>query len=761
MNKTSSRAYHREIAAALDDSFLRRTLDKFAVEYRESRDRAFSEIDGPALIRAIAEVKDAAARDMDALYERFKTEAEARGAIVHRAATAAEACEIIARIAAENNVKHIVKSKSMTAEEIGLNAHLAKVGMEVCETDLGEWIVQLRHEGPSHMVMPAIHLSRGQVADEFEKVTGEAQDHEDVHRLVKVARRELRPKFSAAEMGISGANFCIAETGTIAIVTNEGNGRLVNTLPPVHVALAGLDKLIPTLDDALSALRVLPRNATSQRLTAYTTFISGATPCAKSPTGRKIMHIVLLDNGRSAVARDPLFSQVFRCVRCGACANVCPVFRLVGGHRMGHVYIGAIGLVLTYLFHDRKIAKQLCQNCVGCGSCKEVCSGGIDLPALIQEIRARFSREDGAPLPARMASLAMGDRRLFHTLLKFMRFAQKPVEGKDGFVRHLPMALFGKHGFKSLPVLAPKSFREMWKARRVGDNAPYQGDASKSPSGGPPSSAAAESSPGRAACPQAAAVPHRLKIALFAGCAQDFVYPEHLIAAMKVFSAAGVEVVFPMEQTCCGLPLTMLGEDETAKRTARQNIAAFCEDCDAIVTLCASCASHLKHGYPRLIGDEATKFSAKVMDFSSFVYKYLPPVIFPIAQGGPRSVAAADGTKPVTTKVAYHASCHLCRGLGVRDAPRELIKRVAEYVPSAEEESCCGFGGTFSMKFPEISAELMRKKLANVAASGATQLVLDCPGCAMQLKGGADKAKMPFSVSHIAELLAESKQPSN
>ena len=712
MNTSSSRAYHREIADALNDSFLRRTLDKFAVEYRESRDRAFSEIDGPALIRAIADVKDAAARDMETLYCRFKTEAEARGAIVHRASTAAEACEIIARIAAENNVKHIVKSKSMTAEEIGLNAHLAKAGLDVCETDLGEWIVQLRHEGPSHMVMPAIHLSRGQVADEFEKVTGEKQDHEDVHRLVKTARHELRPKFFAAEMGISGANFCIAETGTITIVTNEGNGRLVNTLPPVHVALAGLDKLIPSLDDALSALRVLPRNATSQRLTAYTSFISGSTTCAKSPTGRKILHIVFLDNGRSAIARDPLFSQVFRCVRCGACANVCPVFRLVGGHRMGHVYIGAIGLVLTYLFHDRSIAKQLCQNCVGCGSCKDVCSGGIDLPALIQEIRARFSNEDGALPIARLATLAMGDRRLFHTLLKFMRFAQKPVVGKDGFVRHLPMALFGKHGFKSLPTLAPKSFREMWEKRRVEDNAPHQ-----------------------------ATTPHRLKIALFAGCAQDFIYPEHLLAALKVFSAAGVEVFFPMEQTCCGLPLTMLGESETAKRVAHQNIAAFSEDCDAIVTLCASCASHLKHGYKRMLGDEAAKFSEKVIDFSSFVCKYLHPENLPIRHSD--------------EKVAYHASCHLCRGLGVHEEPRALIRRAAEYVPSAEEESCCGFGGTFSVKFPEMSAELMRKKLANVAASGASRLVLDCPGCAMQLKGGADRGKMPFAVAHIAELLAE------
>ena len=243
--------------------------------------------------------------------------------------------------------------------------------------------------------MPAIHLSRYQVADEFEKATGQKQDREDIQKLVKVARVQLRRKFATADMGISGANFCIAETGSIAIVTNEGNGRMTNTLPRVHVAIAGLDKLIPRLDDVLNALLVLPRNATSQRLTSYVTFIDGANECLANENGKKIMHIVFLDNGRSKIAEDPLYSQVFRCVRCGACANVCPVFRLVGGHRMGHVYIGSIGLILTYLFHDKEIAKVLCQNCVGCESCKDVCSGGIDLPRLIQDIRAKFNKNDG------------------------------------------------------------------------------------------------------------------------------------------------------------------------------------------------------------------------------------------------------------------------------------------------------------------------------------------------------------------------------
>ena len=707
--------YHKMIAEALDDEFLRRTLDKFAVDYRASRDKVFAEVDGADLIRRIADRKDWAAQHLEELYEQFKTEAERRGVVVHRAATAVEAREIVAQIAAENNVTRIVKSKSMTAEEIGLNAHLEKAGYEVQETDLGEWIIQLRKEGPSHMVMPAIHLSRGQVADEFEKATGEPQDHEDVQKLVKVARRELRPKFHEADMGISGANFCIAETGSITIVTNEGNGRLVNTLPGVHVAIAGLDKLVPKIEDVLLALRVLPRNATSQRLTSYATFIDGAGPSKKSPTGRKILHIVFVDNGRSAIAKDPLFSQIFRCVRCGACANVCPVFRMVGGHKMGHIYIGAIGLILTWLYHNREVAKTLCQNCIGCGSCAQVCSGGIDLPELIREIRDRFAQEDGKPLMNGIASLALQNRKVFHTLLKFARFSQRPVAGKDGFVRHLPEALLGKHGFRSLPAIVSQSFRDWWEARAAQLKA--EGETSAEPAA------------------------KKLRVALFAGCAGDFVHPQQLIAGVKVLEACGVEVVFPMEQTCCGLPLSTLGERETAIKVARQNVAAFADDCDAIVTLCASCATQLKFQYVKMLGDEAKAFADKVWDFSSFVHDRL--------ELQKRTMA------PTLEKTTYHASCHLCRGLGGAEKARALIAAASSYVPAREEETCCGFGGSYSVKFPEISAELLRQKLDGIAATGATRVALDCPGCTIQIRGGADKRGLDLKVVHVAEVLAE------
>ncbi|MDR1857345.1 MAG: LUD domain-containing protein [Desulfovibrio sp.] len=703
--------YRKQIDSALQDDFLRRTLDTFAVAYRANRETIFKEVDERALINQIAESRDKACQRMEELFIQFREKAEKLGVKVHRAATADEANEIIARIARENNVKRVVKSKSMTAEETQLNERLLKDNLIVDETDLGEWIIQLRHEGPSHMVMPAIHLSRYQVADDFTKVTGTKQDT-DIQKLVKVARVQLRRKFIAGDMGVSGCNFAIAESGTCTIVTNEGNARMVTTLPRVHVVIAGLDKLTPTLEEALTALLVLPRNATGQRLTTYVSFIHGAGECQASPNGKKTLHIVFVDNGRTEIARDPLFSQVFRCVRCGACANVCPVFRLVGGHKMGYIYIGAIGLILTYFFHGKDIAKVLCQNCVGCEACKNVCAGGIDLPRLIREIRSRLNDELGNDTQAALLGSVMKSRKLFHSLLKFAKYAQKPFTGGTQFQRHLPAIFLGKHGFKALPAIASESFRDRWESIKPIVPNPTQ------------------------------------TVAIFSGCAQDFVYPEELEACVKVLGANNVAVEFPFDQTCCGLPLEMMGQRKTSQDVAEQNVRAFAAGkYDAIITLCASCASHLKHNYPNLLEGRpqvlaaAKAFAEKVTDFSSYVHDVL--------KLGP------DNFRNSGEKVTYHASCHLCRGLGVKEAPRALIASAATYVPCEEEEVCCGFGGTYSAKFPEISAQLLEKKLLNVSATGASRLVVDCPGCVMQLKGGVEKQKLGVKVTHISELLAE------
>ena len=719
-NAKNLKEYRKEIQESLDDAFLRQTLDTFAVAYRAGRAKAFAEIDVGSLVAEIAAAKDGVLPRLMELYDRFRQNAEAAGVKVHFARDAAEANAIIAAIARQTGSQKIVKSKSMTAEEILLNHALEDRGLEVTETDLGEWIIQLRHEGPSHMVMPAIHLSRHQVRDLFADVTG-AHQEPDIVKLVKVARRELRSRFATADMGITGANFAIAETGTIGLVTNEGNARLVTTLPRVHVALLGIDKLVPSLTDALRILKILPRNATGQHITSYVTWITGANECAAADGRKKESHFVVLDNGRLEMAKDPLFSQVFRCVRCGACANVCPVYRLVGGHRMGHVYIGAIGLILTYFFHGPDKARNIVQNCINCEACKDICAGGIDLPRLIKQIHVRIQDRQGHPLPGLLLGQVMKNRRLFHTLLRTAKWAQRPVAGNDGFMRHLPMMFFKEHDFKALPTIADTPFRDRFPQ--------LERETVKRQGPGP-----------------------RVKAALFSGCVQDFVYPEQMEAAYKLFADHRVVMSFPMAQSCCGLPLQMMGEARTSREVAIQNIRAFeREDVDCVVTLCASCASHLKHIYPILLADDpglqakAREFAARVIDFSSFAHDVL-------------GLTAADfaGDNKAAT---FHAPCHLCRGLGVHDAPRALLRDAGlDYREADESEVCCGFGGTFSAKFPELSAELLRKKLDHVEATGAELLLTDCPGCVMQLRGGLKKRGSRIVVVHTAEALAARKK---
>jgi iron-sulfur cluster protein len=705
-------SYREELKTALADSFVRGTLDKIAVNYRNTRERIFAVINEQEIVAANAVAKDYAMDHYDDLFAQFKQEAEKRGAIVHYAATGAEANAIIAKIARDNNVKLVTKPKSLTSKEILRNPALEAQGCEVVEGDLGEWILQLRGEYPGHLVLPAMHLSRYQVAETFSEVTRHKQDGEDILKLCMVARRVLRPKFAAADMGFTGANFLVAETGTVGICTNEGNARLVTTIPRVLVSLAGIDKLVATTREALNAQYVLARNGTGQPITSYVTWMSGAMGHPRNPDKKKIYHIVVLDNGRKALAKDPLCREALRCIRCGACANVCPVYRLVGGQAMGHVYVGAIGLILTYFFHGKDKARNIVQNCINCEACTQVCASAVNMPAIIAEIRARLNEEDGSPIEYSLLATVLSNRKLFHTLLRFGKWAQKPVTRGSSYVRHLPEVFLKGQGFRALPAIADTPFRDMWEKLKAAGN------------------------------------PHaRVKVGLFAGCAQDFIYPEQLAAAVKLLRAKGFAVDFPMSQSCCGLPVQMMGERKAAEDVAKANMNAFdAASYDYIVTLCASCASHMKHSYARTLRKhpeltvKVEQFAMRIKDFSSFMRD--------VAQLSP------DDFRKSAEGVCYHSSCHLCRGMKITEQPRALIAMAANYKKAEEEDVCCGFGGSYSIKFPEMAGEVLEKKLNNLEATGATILVTDCPGCVLQLRGGEEKRHKKLKVEHIAEFLA-------
>jgi iron-sulfur cluster protein len=430
-------AFKESIKTALENDNLASTLGRFSEAYKVARTKAYEGIDFEALRNTIAEVKSFAASHQEELAEEFARNAEARGAKVFRANSPEAVKDYILNLCKEKAVRTIVKSKSMATEEIHLNASLQEHGIEVTETDLGEWILQLAGQRPSHMVMPAIHMRKEEVADIFSKEIEERLSS-DIPRLVKVARAELREKFLAADMGITGANIAVAETGSIVLVTNEGNARLVTTLPKIHVAVVGLEKLVAKSEEIVPILTALPRSATNQLMTSYVSTITGAVPNLDGSP--KELHIILMDNRRTEMAEDPKFKQALQCIRCASCLNVCPVFRLVGGHVFGKVYTGGIGTILTAWFDALKQSDEIQSLCIQCGNCSEVCPAKIDIPGLILELRRRLAVEQGQPMVQKAIFAVVNNRRAFHSLLRAASLAQLPF-AREGFIRHLPLFL--------------------------------------------------------------------------------------------------------------------------------------------------------------------------------------------------------------------------------------------------------------------------------------------------------------------------------
>jgi L-lactate dehydrogenase complex protein LldF len=393
-----------------------------------------------------AEIRDAALNHLDQWLEYFERQATARGAIVHWAENAADVQRIVTEIARQHGVSKAAKSKSMVSEECALNEALESAGIQVVETDLGEYILQLANEPPSHIVAPVLHKTKEEIAALFAKhhprppQSGSAEI--DIPALCREARELLRPHFITADMGISGGNFLIAETGSVLIVTNEGNGRLVTTLPRVHVAITGIEKVVPTLEDAATLLRLLPRSATGQNITNYVSLLSGVRG-EQDSDGPAHFHIVLVDNGRSKLLGTRL-QPMLRCIRCGACMNHCPVYQNIGGHAYGWVYPGPMGSILTPALVGLENALPLPNASTLCGKCAEVCPVKIPLPDLLRELRHEQQVSGLRPLGERIglrvwAWLARhpGAYRMFtRAAARLLRL----VGGKRGRIRALPGA---------------------------------------------------------------------------------------------------------------------------------------------------------------------------------------------------------------------------------------------------------------------------------------------------------------------------------
>jgi L-lactate dehydrogenase complex protein LldF len=398
----------------------------------------------------------------------FARNLEARGGRVHFASDASEAREIILAIARDAGAKLAVKSKSMVTEELHLNDHLENAGIESLETDLGEWIVQLAGETPSHIILPAIHKSRGDIQRLFAEHGG-APIGDGTRELAGYARAKLREKFLAADVGITGCNFAIAATGSIAIFTNEGNGRMVTTLPRVHVVVMGMERIVPTFEDLELMANLLPRSATGQKITTYLNIVTGPRR-ADEIDGPDELHVVVLDNGRSRQLGDPKFQSILHCIRCGACLNVCPVYRQIGGHAYGSVYPGPIGAVITPLLEpDAQPASELANASSLCGACTEACPVKIPLHDMLVHLRERNVEHERSSWIERssmsIAAAILRSPRWFAWSGRIARFVQRTTIRDGTRMRSLqslvpPLAAWTKH--RDLPDPPRRAFRELW-----------------------------------------------------------------------------------------------------------------------------------------------------------------------------------------------------------------------------------------------------------------------------------------------------------
>ena len=713
----SKTEFRRKLDRALDSDKLRVALHRALPALGLRRADRMREVDWPGLRADLTERKQRAIDEMPALIDRFTKEAEAVGAKVYRAVDAEEARRVVTAICRAKKAKLVVKSKSMATEEIQLNEHLAANGITAVETDLGEWIIQLAGEHPSHLIAPAIHKTREEIAALFAKVVGHPVS-DDAASLVAIARDQLRESFLKADVGITGGNILIADTGTLVLVTNEGNADLATSLPAVHIAVVGVEKIVPSLDDAAAVLKLLARSATGQKISTYTQFITGPSRSADIELktqigvhGPKELHFVLIDNGRTAMREDPAFREALRCIKCGACSNVCPTYQVVGGHVFGHIYTGPIGLVVSPFHHGLDSVAYEQQMCVGCNACDTVCPVGIPIASLITDVRALAVQRTGISWAKRVALSQWTSPQRIDRMTGWLSALQGPL--RHGSLVRLPFGELGKE--KSLPAVAEQPLH--YRAREITQTNPTN---------------------------------PVVRVGLFPSCIVDHFLPGAGYAAARTLQALGADVHVVEGRRCCGLPHMNSGDRTNARAMAKEMIAALERvQADKLVAPSSSCAITMSQDYERILADEpewaerARRLGGRIVSFTKFAHDL--------------AVERGASGKQLGIRATYHDACQSANVLGLHDEPRELLRGVGvQLVEMADSAVCCGFGGTFSFEHPDVANFVLETKLANIAATGAELVITDNPGCLTHLRGGLDARSQRVKVRHLAEVLWES-----
>jgi iron-sulfur cluster protein len=682
--------------------FIKPAMQKMTARYPDLRDR-------------LHDVKKYSIEHLDELLDKTVKILQERGCKVMVAETPQQALEYIGGIVRKGLV---VKSKTNAGKEIGLPKYLEAQGAQVVETDLGDRINQLDGGVASHALAPAIHVTIERVAELFSKEVGEKLEP-DLESLVKAARKNLRSYLEKADVGITGANAIVAETGAIVVTENEGNIRAVTSTPKIHIAVAGIEKIVPTLQDAITVIKAAAAFGVGQDIGTYISIISGPSRYTNddfsilgAAQGPEEVHVVLLKTGREKAIREG-YEELLYCINCGSCLNFCPVYSAIG-EKFGYKYLGGRGTVFTAMHeHLEKAEEAGLTLCIGCKRCEEACAVGMKTPRMISRLRAQSVDEKGLPFARKMVFRSFAADRM-RGYLKIGRNLQsiglKSV-GEGKAKPRFPVEGMGIPSDRLVPVLAKESFSEVVEKRKKKTG-------------------------------------QKKTVGFFAGCAVNFLRPDLGESLLDLLEDQGVSVLTFSDEVCCGAPVLASGDEADARELARQNVTLLSgTNYDALVSVCPTCATTAKHEWPRLLaGDpalykKALEIADQTMDISTYLVKVLK--IKPPKTG-------------VDSKITYHDPCHLVRGLNVREEPRQLIRSVPDVtlVEMAEPDSCCGCGGSFSLYYYDLSRKINDEKLKQISVTGADCVVTGCLGCMFHMQDGLSQGQGKQKVMHLVELLA-------
>jgi L-lactate dehydrogenase complex protein LldF len=681
-----------KIEKALAEKSKRDALYTAMKRGRDNRRKAVALLPGgEAFRKQVRAIKLRCLAKQDELVERFAEKVRQRGASVFLAENGRAAIDYILKIAAERGARIVLKSKSLTSEEIEINEPLEKAGMEVIETDLGELIIQQVHEKPFHLVFPAVHKTLADVAEIFRKATGE-DIPDDADAVMRAVRRFLRPYFLKADIGMTGANVGIAEIGAIVIETNEGNARLVSSIPDVHICIMGREKIVETVEDALQMMMAHPISAVGQPLTTYDTLMGGRSPLGEGEHGRKReSHIIILDNGRSQMREDPLMQDALNCIRCAACMNICPTYGVVGGHAFGYIYPGPIGIPWTAFVHGLEKAGEFAHLCVSCGLCREICPAEIDIPMMISAVKDRYSKLERHPLVNRalMASETMAK----------IGSATAPISNwslKNNFFRSRLEKYVGIDRRRQLPPFRRRTLAKRFdrrSARRVSNPV------------------------------------HR--VAFFADIYVNYNAPDLGLAAVERLESLGCKVLMP-PQKGCGYQYIGYGDLAQAKRVAEENVRSlkyYTQQGYDIVSTEPTAVYCLKISYPKLLDgrQDAVEVAGRTCEYFEYLEKL-------------EAESPGDYPRHLTGKrFGFHIACHQ-RSLGSGAHAMAYLKRRGADIEVIETGTCCGMAGTFGLKHGmlgyELSQAVGQPLFQAFKDSGVQAIVTESSVCKIQLQEG-------------------------